>query len=832
MPEVGYKHIFLRDDYYERMNYRRPPRRFESTPIPPRNVPQHSQFLRERLDRAWQQALQVAEQRQAVALPTRSGIYLEFRSDPGVDLVTKSLEARKKDIRLLSVTERKIDGEEKPAIFATVFVPSDKQGHFLRKVEQYEAEQTKKGEPRNRRLVDSIADIRLAILSSFWQDTADMPGERAAWCEAWIRVEAGQEANADQRFRGLLEELGIQATEGALEFPERTVLRILANSEQLTNLLEASDDIAEFRLAKETATFWLDLPNADQARAVKDLLERMDVVDTNVVVCLLDTGVNNGHPLIQPVLDNDDCHSVEPVWGVDDHDRHGTLMAGVSIFGDLQDVLASGRRVRVTHRLESAKILPRFGQNPEDLYGFVTAQGISRAEIQAPDRRRIICMAVSSADGRDRGRPSSWSGEIDKLASGAEDDTRRLILVAAGNTGDPYEWKNYPDATLTNEVHDPGQAWNALTVGAWTQKTVVQDPAFADYTPVAPAGSISPFTSTSLTWEPKWPAKPDILMEGGNAAADRNGDCSDIDDLSLVSTHYQPRSRLFSGHNMTSAATALAARMAARLQAAYPEAWPETIRALMVHSAEWTQAMRESFLDDESKASYGKLLRVCGYGVPNFDRALRCANNSLTLIAERELQPYDRDGNSYKTRDMHIHKLPWPSDVLLGLGEAQITMRITLSYFIEPGPGQIGWRDRYRYASHGLRFDVNSPGESRGELLIRLNKAAREEGESPETTSGSERWKIGTTARDHGSIHSDIWCGNAATIAGSNLIGVYPVGGWWRERAHLERWNRMTRYSLVVSLHTPEHDVDIYTPVATQVGIVTPVEIEIEQPEE
>ena len=190
-----------------------------------------------------------------------------------------------------------------------------------------------------------------------------MPGERAAGCEAWIRVEAGQEANAERRFRGLLEELDIQATEGALEFPERTVIRILANSEQLTNLLEASDDIAEFRLAKETATFWLDLPNADQARAGKGLVERLDGVDTNVVVCVVDTGMNNGHPLIQPVLDNDDCHSVEPAWGVDDHDRHGTLMAGVSIFGDLQDVLASGRRVRVTHRLESAKILPRFGQN-------------------------------------------------------------------------------------------------------------------------------------------------------------------------------------------------------------------------------------------------------------------------------------------------------------------------------------------------------------------------------------------------------------------------------------------------------------------------------------
>ncbi len=42
----------------------------------------------------------------------------------------------------------------------------------------------------------------------------------------------------------------------------------------------------------------------------------------------------------------------------------------------------------------------------------------------------------------------------------------------------------------------------------------------------------------------------------------------------------------------TSAATAQAARLAAIVQAEYPNLWPETARALIVHSAEWTQAMR------------------------------------------------------------------------------------------------------------------------------------------------------------------------------------------------------------------------------------------------
>ena len=829
MAEPGYRHIFVGDDHSARLDYTTP-RKARGRPIPRHDVPEHAGRLRRRLDEAWRQAVRGAEERRAVSLPTRSGTYLEFRSAPGEELVSKSLESRPAGIRLLSVVEREIEGEEEPATFATVFVPHGKEGHFLRKVEAYRTDRTPNGEPKNRRLVDSIADIRLAMVGSFWTDSVPLPGAEAAWCEAWIRTEVDAEAQAEQQFRGLLGELGIEAAEGALLFPERTVIQIRATAQQLSEIVSASDDLAELRLAKDTAMFWLELPNEDQANAVEDLLSRLDASDTGIAVCVLDTGVNNGHPLLRPVLSTTDCHTVRTEWGTHDQDGHGTLMAGVAAFGDLQEVLASGHRVRITHVLESAKILRGPGdENPHELYGYLTAQGISRAEIQAPERTRIVCMAVSSTDDRDGGRPSSWSGEVDALASGALDDTRRLIMVAAGNTSDPAEWRDYPDRTRTNEVHDPGQAWNALTVGAWTQKTNIQDPDLDGYRPVAPSGSISPFTSTSELWDTKWPAKPEVLMEGGNAAVNEAGDCEAAWDLSLVSTHHRPAARHFGAHSMTSAATALAARMAARLQVAYPDAWPETIRALMVHSAEWTPAMLSAFLEDSSKSSYETLLRICGYGVPNLERAIRCARNSLTLIAQREIQPYDKHDGSYKTLDMHVHELPWPSDILLGLGDAEVALRVTLSYFIEPGPGQIGWRDRYRYASHGLRFELNTPEETREELLVRLNLAAREEGQAPDTSADSSRWTIGSNARDRGSIHSDIWRGTAASMARTNLIGVYPIVGWWRERPHLGRWGRKTRYSLVVSLDTQEQDIDIYTPVAAEVGILTPIEIEIDE---
>jgi hypothetical protein len=153
-------------------------------------------------------------------------------------------------------------------------------------------------------------------------------------------------------------------------------------------------------------------------------------------------------------------------------------------------------------------------------------------------------------------------------------------------------------------------------------------------------------------------------------------------------------------------------------------------------------------------------------------------------------------------------------------------MRITLSYFVEPSPGEVGWKDRYRYASHGLRFELNGPGENEADFVARINRKARDDDEHPGTEGATDHWTIGE-ARNVGSIHSDIWTGTAVELALSNLIAVHPSVGWWRERQHLNRYNRRTRYSLVVSFSLPGQEIDIYTPVAVRLGIPVNVEITI-----
>ena len=136
---------------------------------------------------------------------------------------------------------------------------------------------------------------------------------------------------------------------------------------------------------------------------------------------------------------------------------------------------------------------------------------------------------------------------------------------------DQEEWKSYPDSNCSNAVHDPAQSWNALTVGSYTNKDLITDPKLDGYEPVAKKGELSPFSTTSLTWEKKWPVKPDIVLEGGNIATNNAGFETVPENLSLLSLSHKPQERQFEMIHATSAAAAQASWMASQIQAQYPK---------------------------------------------------------------------------------------------------------------------------------------------------------------------------------------------------------------------------------------------------------------------
>ena len=112
MAEERFSHIFIKRPP-QAIDYTSPKISVRKTNIPNRNRQQHGNFLKRNFEKLWEQSEKEKQDRQAVALPVRSGHYIEFRSQAGFDLITKSLEDIRSGIRLSNIREEKIYSQDK-----------------------------------------------------------------------------------------------------------------------------------------------------------------------------------------------------------------------------------------------------------------------------------------------------------------------------------------------------------------------------------------------------------------------------------------------------------------------------------------------------------------------------------------------------------------------------------------------------------------------------------------------------------------------------------------------------------------------------------------------
>jgi len=705
---------------------------------------------------------------------------------------------------------------------------------------------TRAGNPPNKAKVESIEAIRMARLETLWTDkigTLPDDAQTQIWWALWChRARVGEVLDVCARLN-----VRVAAEDRRLYFPEIIVVPVLTTRATIELMMYATGGLAELRRASDNPFFYTDEIKGEQQDWVDGLAERIQWPGADApAVCVLDTGVNRGHALLEPALAPVDLHTLQAAWNTNDHsdEGHGTSMAGLALHGDLTAALGDAGERRLVHRLESVKVLPPGAFDPNDpkSYGVLTQTAIVLPEIQAPDRARVYCMAVTN-ENVSGSTASGWSAAIDQAAVGrmiadaaepAEDGEipddndrpKRLIVLSAGNIPAEMDFgriqpqDNYP-------IEDPAQAWNALTVGGYTDLIDVREADYTDWTPAANAGEISPHTRTSANWpQGTTPIKPELVMEAGNRAiSPSRRDIITLNSLSLLSTGKDAATPLVS-FDATSAAAAQAARMAAQLQALHPDYWPETIRAMMIHSAEWTAPMIASLDGAAGKRARYELIRRFGYGVPDFYRANASATNDLALFTQTEIQPFKMEGGR-KFNTCHYFRLPIPAAMLEELENEQLEMKVTLSYFIDPNPGLAANVDPQRYQSHGLRFDHQRRNENLARFKSRVNAAEPNAG-AGRLASVDPRWMLGEDSISAGSVHCDTWRGPAIELLNREWLCVKPVNGWWRKRASRDVCNRKSRYALIVSIKAVNAGVDIYTPIVTSIGLPVPVPVEIE----
>jgi len=102
-----------------------------------------------------------------------------------------------------------------------------------------------------------------------------------------------------------------------VRFPDRLVILGYARFEQWRNFPGLLQYLAELREANIVAGEFTSLPPAGQAEFINRLLERTTCAAARAVrVCILDTGVDRGHLLLEQSLAEQDLQAWDDEWGV------------------------------------------------------------------------------------------------------------------------------------------------------------------------------------------------------------------------------------------------------------------------------------------------------------------------------------------------------------------------------------------------------------------------------------------------------------------------------------------------------------------------------------
>jgi hypothetical protein len=685
------------------------------------------------------------------------------------------------------------------------------------KANAYATEDTRFGTPRYRNLVARIDEIALATIGdlSFGEISDDVPDTTLLWVEIWTR--GGKFVDEVERARieslvATFEELTPDGSPAGLTYrgAERDVHLVLATGASLKALPVLFPDVAEVHLAPHVLRIAL----AEAADEAGDLAVVIPPADQAPVVAIHDSGIDADHPYVMPVLLGID--SVVPgETGTFDSDGHGTQIGGVAAYSALADGVANGR-LNADAWLVSVRLLESerdAGGDPDRgaMWAARTTEAIATAEALAGGSPVVhnISLGAENPSATHRLDRTSWSIATDTLAW--NDGNGRLLVVAAGNADPIVDPGDYPYINLgPPHIQQPAQGWNVLTIGGFTalDHLTADDLAMGYPVPLAQAGELSPH-SRSATVGNK-PIKPDLVMEAGNTAPDGTLENPEAQGLSILTL----RSSAEGGTSLlrrtckTSPAAAAASNALAQIAANQPGLRPATWRALLTHTAHWPDAAIAQMTDRRD------LLRSFGYGVPDPTRAATSDSNRPVMVYEGSLQPSRRGADRKPNRPADFIEIPMPVDELEAL-EASATLRVTLSYFVEPTDNA----SRRTYAGGRLRWDLQGPSETEDTFRSRINRLVADQGVP--TGGGSYRWDIPADDRSRGTLQHDRATVDAAAIAGPRLLAVYPVVGWWEDAE--ANWERDLPYSVVVSVDFGDVDIDLYAMTAqilTQVPVV------------
>jgi hypothetical protein len=544
-------------------------------------------------------------------------------------------------------------------------------------------------------------------------------------------------------------------------------------------------------------------------------------------VCIIDSGIMEGHRLLAPAIDPNNSKSYVPGEGTADMvdgGGHGTRVAGVVLF---PEGINGTRNIQLPFWIQNAKVLNRRNQLDSSLFPPQLMKQIVNDFLPT----RIYNLSIASWSPCRLNHMSLWAAAIDKLIW--ENDILFIIAVGnlfkRGNRNKPgileflSQGLTYPDYLLSQNfcrIANPSQSSFGLSVGSIT---IGQ---FEDQDRISFARSHgfipgpSPFTRAGLgLWGM---IKPDVVEFGGDLVREKNQNPNIVEHtdtsphlIKSIQTSSEATGKDKVG---TSFAAPKVSHLVATLQNNFPSENCLFYKGLVVHSARLPE-----YAFNNPNVNY---LKLFGYGVPDQERALNNNSKRITLFSNGALNPKHAD----------IYSIVIPSEVNRPGSDYNILVECTLSYKANPR------RTRMRtnsYLSHWLDWRTSKIGESLDDFQARIINTSDYDDESEEETNQGpfnqirheefpwkirERTNLGefrSIKRQDNTTQKDWMIVKSYNLP--NIIGLAVMGhkGWSVDL------DEQIPYSLFISFEilNTEVDLDIYNQIMVANRIETQVEV-------
>lgn len=469
--------------------------------------------------------------------------------------------------------------------------------------------------------------------------------------------------------------------------------------------------------------------------------------DDATSICIIDSGIVSSHPFLGNAVGYAKSFP-DSLTGIPH--GHGTFVAGIALYGDVSKFV-DNRHFTPEVYIFSARVMnSKNGFDDEKL--IVTQMEEAIRYFVEEYNCRIFNISIGDKDSifSDEAKPSAWAHILDVLVR----DLDIIITVSTGNLAIHNFYndeaariqREYPDYLLNGldkvgdtRILEPSTAVNVLTIGSLSHSNNALSRDVRVQPIASEIGHPSPFTRVGRGVNES--IKPEICEDGGNMLwhgyANRIRTDDSLGVLSLDSTFLSKR--LFATDVGTSYAAPKVAHLAAIILKNYPNASSSLIRALIASSAEVPMPIIDLF-DPNDATTQDNILRLCGYGKPDFGNAIYSTNYRVTLIAEEEAE----------LDTIQLYQIPVPKEFQTLRGQRRIIISLAYNAPVRP--------NRRDYL--GIKMDYKLfRGVSANDLLQWYAERDSENQSEKTKRTASMECKLypSTKRRSKGTLQKGVW---------------------------------------------------------------------------